>query len=60
MHITESTPIVSQTFDNAKFATFDRLPISNAVCKMGSEKCPADANHCDDNRDKNCEAYRSI
>ena len=41
--------IDSQTHDNA---VFDRLPISNAVCKIGSEKYPDDGIECDYDRDK--------
>ena len=41
--------IDSQTHDNA---IFDRLPVSNAVCKIGSEKYPDDGIECDYNRDK--------
>ena len=41
--------IDSQVHDNA---VFDRLPISNAVCKIGSEKYPDDGIECDYNRDK--------
>ena len=39
--------IDSQTHDNA---IFDRLPISNAVCKIGSEKYPDDGIECDYDR----------
>ena len=49
--------IDSQTHDIAKF---DRLPISNAVCKMGSEKHPDDGIECDYNRDKYDQAYSEI
>ena len=41
--------IDSQVHDNA---VFDRLPISNAVCKIGSEKYPDDGIECDYDRDK--------
>ena len=41
--------IDSQTHDNAMF---DRLPVSNAVCKIGSEKNPDDGIECDYDRDK--------
>ena len=40
--------IDSQVHDNA---VFDRLPISNAVCKIGSEKYPDDGIECDYDRD---------
>ena len=46
--------IDSQTHDNA---VFDRLPISNAVCKIGSEKYPDDGIECDYDRDKDDQAY---
>ena len=46
--------IDSQVHDNA---VFDRLPISNAVCKIGSEKYPDDGIECDYNRDKYDQAY---
>ena len=49
--------IVSQTHDNA---TFDKLPISNAVCKIGSEKYPDDGIECDYDRDKYDQAYSEI
>ena len=49
--------IDSQTHDNA---VFDRLPISNAVCKIGSEKYPDDGIECDYNRDKYDQAYSEI
>ena len=49
--------IDSQTHDNA---TFDRLPISNAVCKIGSEKYPDDGIECDYDRDKYDQAYYEI
>ena len=47
----------SQTHDNA---IFDRLPISNAVCKIGSEKYPDDGIECDYDRDKYDQAYSKI
>ena len=65
----ESTPIFiivgfqarnkidSQTHDNA---IFDRLPVSNAVCKIGSEKYPDDGIECDYDRDKYDQAYYEI
>ena len=46
--------IDSQVHDNA---VFDRLPISNAVCKIGSEKYPDDGIECDYDRDKYDQAY---
>ena len=46
--------IDSQTHDNA---IFDRLPVSNAVCKIGSEKYPDDGIECDYDRDKYDQAY---
>ena len=46
-----------QTHDNA---IFDRLPISNAVCKIGSEKYPDDGIECGYGRDKNDQAYCEI
>ena len=49
--------IDSQTHDNA---IFDRLPISNAVCKIGSEKYPDDGIECDYDRDKHDQAYSEI
>ena len=49
--------IDSQTHDNA---VFDRLPISNAVCKIGSEKYPDDGIECDYDRDKYDQAYSEI
>ena len=39
---------------------FDRLPISNAVCKIGSEKYPDDGIECDYDRDKYDQAYSEI
>ena len=47
----------SQTHDNA---IFDRSPISNAVCKIGSEKYPDDGIECDYDRDKYDQAYSEI
>ena len=47
----------SQTHNNA---TCDRLPISNAVCKIGSEKYPDDGIECDYDRDKYDQAYSEI
>ena len=49
--------IDSQVHDNA---VFDRLPISNAVCKIGSEKYPDDEIECDYDRDKYDQAYSEI
>ena len=49
--------IDSQTHDNA---TFDRLPISSCVCKIGSEKYPDDGIECDYDRDKYDQAYSEI
>ena len=49
--------IDSQTHNNA---TFDRLPISNAVCKIGSEKYPDDGIECDYDRDKYDQSYSEI
>ena len=49
--------IDSQTHNNA---VFDRLPISNAVCKIGSEKYPDDGIECDYDRDKYDQAYSEI
>ena len=49
--------IYSQVHDNA---VFDRLPISNAVCKIGSEKDPDDGIECDYDRDKYDQAYSEI
>ena len=48
------TKIDSQTHDNA---VFDQIPISNAVCKMGSDKYPDDGIECDYDRDKYDQAY---
>ena len=47
----------SQTYDNA---TFDRLSISNAVCKTGSEKYPVDGIECNYDKDNYREAYYEI
>ena len=47
----------SQTHDNA---IFDRLPVSNAVGKTGSEKYPDDGIECDYDRDKYDQAYSEI
>ena len=49
--------IDSQTHDNA---TFDRLSVSNAVCKIGSERYPDDGIECDYDRDKYDQAYSEI
>ena len=49
--------IHSQTHDKA---TFDRLPISNALCKIGSEKNPEDGIECDYDHDKYDQAYSEI
>ena len=49
--------IDSQVHDNS---VFDRLPISNAVCKIGSEKYPDDGIECDYDRDKYDQAYSEI
>ena len=49
--------IDSQVHDNA---VFDRLPISNAVCKIGSEKYPDDGIECDYDLDKYDQAYSEI
>ena len=49
--------IDSQVHDNA---VFDRLPISNAVCKIGSEKYPDDRIECDYDRDKYDQAFCEI
>ena len=49
--------IDSQTHDNA---IFNRLPVSNAVCKIGSEKYPDDGIECDYDRDKYDQAYSEI
>ena len=46
--------IDSQTHDNA---TFERLPISSGVCKIGSEKYPDNGIECDYDRDKYDQAY---
>ena len=47
----------SQTHDNA---VFDQNPISNAVCKIGSEKYPNDGQECDYDRDKCDQACNEI
>ena len=47
--------IDSQTHDNA---IFNRLPISNAVCKIGSERFPVDGIECDYDRDNYREALQ--
>ena len=39
---------------------FDQIPISNAVCKIGSEKYPDDGIDCDYDRDKYNQAYSEI
>ena len=39
---------------------FDQIPISNAVCKTGSEKYPDDGIKCDYDRDKYDQAYSEI
>ena len=49
--------IDSQIHDNA---VFDQIPISNAVCKIGSEKYPDDGIECDYDRDKYDQAYSEI
>ena len=49
--------IDSQTHDNA---ILDRLPVSNAVFKIGTEKYPDDGIECDYNRDKYDQAYSEI
>ena len=49
--------IDSQTNDNA---VFDQIPISNAVCKIGSEKHPDDGKECDYGRDKYDQANSEI
>ena len=49
--------IDSQTHDNA---VFDRLPVSNAVCKIGSEKQPDDGIECDYDRANYDQAYSEI
>ena len=49
--------IDSQTHDNA---TFDGLSVSNAVCKIGSEKYPEYGIECDYDRDKYDQAYSEI
>ena len=47
----------SQTHDNE---TFDRLPISSGVCKIGSEKYPDDGTECGYDRDKYDQAYSEV
>ena len=49
--------IDSKTHDNA---IFDHLPISNAVCKIGSEKYSVDGIECDYDTDNYREAYQEI
>ena len=49
--------IDSQIHNNA---TFDKLPISFAVCQIGSEKYPDDGIECDYDRDKYDQAYSEI
>ena len=49
--------IDSRTHDNA---IFYRLPISNAVCKIGSEKNLVHRIECDYDRDKYREAYQKL
>ena len=49
--------IDSQTNDNA---VFDQIPISNAVCKIASEKHPYDGIDCDYDRAKYDQAYSEI
>ena len=49
--------IDSQTHDNPKF---DRLSVSNAVCKIGSENYPDDGIECDYDRDEYDQAYSEI
>ena len=49
--------IDSQTHDNA---IFDCLPVSNGVCKIGTEKYHDDGIECDYNRDKYDQAYSEI
>ena len=49
--------IDSQTHENA---TIDRLSVSNAVRKIGSEKNPDDEIECDYDRDKYDQAYSEI
>ena len=49
--------IVSQTHNNS---TFDRLSVSNAVCKIGSQNHPDDQKECNYNRDKYDQAYYEI
>ena len=49
--------IDSRTQNNA---TFDRLDVRIAVCKLGSEKYPVDAKTCIYDRDKYDQAYHQI
>ena len=49
--------IDSQTNNNS---TFDRLSVSYAVCRIGSEKYPDDGIDCDYDRDKYDQAYYEI
>ena len=46
----------SQTHDNA---IFDRLPISNAICKIGSKKYTVDGIKCDYDRDNSWSISRN-
>ena len=39
---------------------FDQIPISNAVCKIGSERYSDDGIECDYDRDKYDQAYSEI
>ena len=41
-------------------AVFDKLSVSNAVCKIGSAKYHVDGIDCDYTRDKNDQAYHEI
>ena len=47
----------SQKHDNA---TFDRLSVVSAVCKIESEKYPDDGMECNYDRDKHDQAYSEI
>ena len=47
----------SQTHDNA---VFDQIPISNAVCEIGSESFGDDGIECDYDGDKYDQAYSEI
>ena len=49
--------IESQLQNNS---TFDQRHVSNAVCKIGSEKCPDDGIGCDYDRDNYHQAYHEI